>query len=96
MGDCVSSRACLDPSEKKKNLLSLPGIEQHFFGCPAHGIVTIDTRLTPLTIVYQVINICHFMLRALLSLWIFYLSYWNFTKMACVPFIMQRLYLLKQ
>lgn len=55
-----------------KNLLPLPGIEQHICGCPAHSIVTIDTRITPLTSVY------HIMFRVSLSLWISYLSYWEF------------------
>jgi len=37
----------------------LTGNELKLLNCPAHSIVTIETRLTPLTSVYQVINICH-------------------------------------
>jgi len=61
-----------------KDLLPLPRTEQHICGCPAHSIVTIDTRIIPITSVYQVINIYHFIFRVSLSLWICYLSYWDF------------------
>jgi hypothetical protein len=75
---CISWLGDLVSFWGDKNLLPLPRMEQHICGCPAHNIFTIDTRIIPLTSVYQVINIYHFIFRVSLSLWISYLSYWDF------------------
>ena len=44
----VCQRAALNISEKRRNLLSLPGIEQQFLIHPAYRLVTVLTTLSQL------------------------------------------------